>query len=221
MTKGHGPAPYWLPKRNITSVSKFKTGPSTSSSFSKKTAAQPSSGRSSSAFCRPVSSFNLYHALTSAFRHPLPNKRCQLVKLPTPPLRIWCDIKSFCTSTTMAIQGHHGVGTWTQKPDYKAYKSPYGPNGITAGSFGIVGATFLLFFFSDVPKVRTDIMQKLPIIGDHFIKEIPPEDNRNNKQYPLPLQPNHNPKSNLQEIRPPIPLSSSSGSSGPTIQVPI
>ncbi|KAL8685952.1 MAG: hypothetical protein Q9218_007444 [Villophora microphyllina] len=50
-------------------------------------------------------------------------------------------------------------------------------SGITVGSFGVVAATGLLFFFSDVPKVRTDIMQKLPIIGDHFVKEIPPEDN--------------------------------------------
>ncbi|KAL8702592.1 MAG: hypothetical protein Q9201_004224 [Fulgogasparrea decipioides] len=110
----------------------------------------------------------------------------------------------------MAIQGHHGVGTWTQKPDYKAYKSPYGPNykvqpnfhgispgralklpaddamawadlnfhsGITAGSFSLVGATMLLYFFSEVPKVRTDIMQKIPLVGDYYIKEIPPEDN--------------------------------------------
>ncbi len=36
---------------------------------------------------------------------------------------------------------------------------------------------FGLFFFSDVPKVRVDIMQKLPVIGGYFVKEIPPEDN--------------------------------------------
>ncbi|KAL8810028.1 MAG: hypothetical protein Q9223_007837 [Gallowayella weberi] len=77
----------------------------------------------------------------------------------------------------MAIDGHHGVTTWVQKPDYKAYKSPHGPNGITAGSFGVVGATFVLFFFADLPKVRTDIMQKLPVVGDYFVREIPPSDN--------------------------------------------
>ncbi|KAL8677632.1 MAG: hypothetical protein Q9186_005967, partial [Xanthomendoza sp. 1 TL-2023] len=126
-----------------------------------------------------------------------------------------------------AIGGHHGVATWVQKPDYQAYKSPHGPNyqirpnfhgigagramklyepslsvihphcGITAGSFGVVGATFVLFFFADVPKVRTDIMQvslhltthfvcgarniddeqKLPLVGDYFVREIPPSDN--------------------------------------------
>ena len=32
-------------------------------------------------------------------------------------------------------------------------------SGITAGSFGVVAGIFLLQFFSDVPKVRTDIMQ--------------------------------------------------------------
>lgn len=32
-------------------------------------------------------------------------------------------------------------------------------SGITAGSFGVVGGVFVLFFFADVPKVRTDIMQ--------------------------------------------------------------
>ncbi|CAL8580722.1 hypothetical protein XPA_006442 [Xanthoria parietina] len=98
-------------------------------------------------------------------------------------------------SSRMAIQGHHGVGTWSQKPDYKAYKSPYGPNynirpnfhgigpgralkfGITAGSFGVVAGVFALFFFADVPKVRRDIMQKLPVVGDYFVREVPPSDN--------------------------------------------
>lgn len=36
---------------------------------------------------------------------------------------------------------------------------------------------FALFFFDEVPKVRTDIMQKLPLVGDYFVREIPPEDN--------------------------------------------
>ena len=70
-------------------------------------------------------------------------------------------------------------------------------SAITAGSFGVVGAVFSLFFFADVPKVRTDIMQvgplllhsplnlycisngtqKLPLVGDYFVREIPPSDN--------------------------------------------
>ncbi|KAL8735161.1 MAG: hypothetical protein Q9166_001037 [cf. Caloplaca sp. 2 TL-2023] len=124
-----------------------------------------------------------------------------LRKPPSLPFQSPCNLSlanpyvepSLYDLSKMAIQGHHGVGTWSQKPDYKAYKSPYGPDirpnfhgigpgramkfGITAGSFGVVAGVFALFFFSDVPKVRTDIMQKLPFIGDHFVKEIPPSDN--------------------------------------------
>ncbi|KAI4125802.1 MAG: hypothetical protein LQ338_004082 [Usnochroma carphineum] len=43
--------------------------------------------------------------------------------------------------------------------------------------FGVAGLTFALQFFADVPKVRNDIMQKLPVVGDYFIREIPPSDN--------------------------------------------
>ncbi|MCJ1444319.1 MAG: hypothetical protein MMC23_004821 [Stictis urceolatum] len=86
-----------------------------------------------------------------------------------------------------------GVQPWTGgKPSYRTYKSPYAPQykvpfnlagfdtkqiGMTAASFGGVAGLFALFFFSDVPRVRKDIMQKLPIIGDHFVKDVPPEDN--------------------------------------------
>ncbi|MCJ1368157.1 hypothetical protein MMC16_007298 [Acarospora aff. strigata] len=75
------------------------------------------------------------------------------------------------------VQGHHGIMPVTQRPDYKAYKSPYGPNAYTAAGFGAVAGIFALFFFSDVPKVRKDIMQKMPVIGEYFVKEVPPSDN--------------------------------------------
>jgi len=48
---------------------------------------------------------------------------------------------------------------------------------VTLASFGVAGGIFALFFFADIPKVRKDIMQKMPFIGDHFVREIPPEDN--------------------------------------------
>ncbi|KAL8955038.1 MAG: hypothetical protein Q9193_006946, partial [Seirophora villosa] len=101
-------------------------------------------------------------------------------KPPSPPVQARCNLIPVNPDPLPAmpnIEGHHGVATWSQKPDYKTYKSPYGPNGITAGSFGVVGAVFVLQFFADVPKVRTDIMQKLPIVGDYFIRDIPPSDN--------------------------------------------
>ncbi|MCJ1397263.1 hypothetical protein MMC11_000455 [Xylographa trunciseda] len=95
----------------------------------------------------------------------------------------------------MGLSGQHGAQTWTMRPEYKTYKSPYGPGytvnknfhgidlrratkfGITAASFGAVAGIFALFFFSDVPKVRKDIMQKIPIIGEQFDKSLPPSDN--------------------------------------------
>lgn len=62
--------------------------------------------------------------------------------------------------------------------DKRARKGANSKNsGITAGSFGVVGLVFALQFFADVPKVRTDIMQKLPLIGDYFIRDLPPSDN--------------------------------------------
>lgn len=48
---------------------------------------------------------------------------------------------------------------------------------MTGGLFAAALGLGALFFVSDVPRVRIDIMEKLPIIGDHFKKEVPPEDN--------------------------------------------
>ncbi|KAJ9641973.1 hypothetical protein H2201_004507 [Coniosporium apollinis] len=99
------------------------------------------------------------------------------------------------TRGDLTHNGHHGMQPWSVRPNYGTYKSPYGPNyrasthfhgislsraarfGATLGGFGAVAGIFALFFFAEVPKVRKDIMQKMPIIGDYFIHEIPPEDN--------------------------------------------
>ncbi|CZR62561.1 related to ubiquinol cytochrome c reductase 8.5 kDa subunit [Phialocephala subalpina] len=78
---------------------------------------------------------------------------------------------------------------------YATYKSPYGPKytvnknvmgwtfksasrlGMTLAGFGGVAGFFALYFFADVPKVRKDIWQKVPVIGQHFVKEVPASDN--------------------------------------------
>ncbi|PQE27838.1 cytochrome b-c1 complex subunit 10 protein [Rutstroemia sp. NJR-2017a WRK4] len=49
--------------------------------------------------------------------------------------------------------------------------------GLGLAPFAGVAGFFALFFFSDVPKVRNDIWVKVPIVGEHFRKEIPPSDN--------------------------------------------
>lgn len=49
--------------------------------------------------------------------------------------------------------------------------------GSIASGFGVAAGVFALFFFGDIPKVRTDILQKIPVIGDYWVREIPPEDN--------------------------------------------
>jgi hypothetical protein len=49
--------------------------------------------------------------------------------------------------------------------------------GVLAAGFGGVAGFFALFFFAEVPKVRDDIMKKIPVLDKFFTNEIPPEDN--------------------------------------------
>lgn len=49
--------------------------------------------------------------------------------------------------------------------------------GSILAGFGVSAGIFALFFFGEIPKVRHDILQKMPLIGDYFVREIPPEDN--------------------------------------------
>ncbi|KAJ3558845.1 hypothetical protein NPX13_g9634 [Xylaria arbuscula] len=58
-----------------------------------------------------------------------------------------------------------------------SYKSPYGPNAVKMGAFGGVALFGVIFFASGIPRVQRDILQKIPVIGNHYIKEIPASDN--------------------------------------------
>ncbi len=49
--------------------------------------------------------------------------------------------------------------------------------GYIASGYGVAAGIFALFFFGEVPKVRNDILSKLPVIGEYWVREIPPEDN--------------------------------------------
>ena len=40
-----------------------------------------------------------------------------------------------------------------------------------------MAGTAVLFFLDGVPRVKKDILQKLPLIGSYFVDYVPPEDN--------------------------------------------
>ncbi|KAI0097771.1 ubiquinol-cytochrome-c reductase complex subunit-domain-containing protein [Nemania sp. FL0031] len=81
------------------------------------------------------------------------------------------------------------------RAQFPSYKSPYGPKyhyqpnvagwtakqltglGVKSGAFGGVALFAVIFFASGIPRVQRDILQKIPFIGGHFIKEIPASDN--------------------------------------------
>lgn len=45
-----------------------------------------------------------------------------------------------------------------------------------AGAFGVAAGIFALLFFDEVPRVREDILRKVPVVGGYFVRETPPED---------------------------------------------
>lgn len=46
-----------------------------------------------------------------------------------------------------------------------------------AGGFGVFAGTAALFFLGEIPRFRIDILERIPIIGPYYHREIPPEDN--------------------------------------------
>ncbi|KAL1862017.1 GABA/polyamine transporter [Paecilomyces lecythidis] len=50
-------------------------------------------------------------------------------------------------------------------------------SGTIGATFGVSAGIFALFFFGEVPRVRNDILQKVPVLGEYFDRSIPPEDN--------------------------------------------
>ena len=45
------------------------------------------------------------------------------------------------------------------------------------GGFAGVAGLFAIFTFGGVPKIRNDILSKIPFIGSFYVHEIAPEDN--------------------------------------------
>ncbi|KAJ8053371.1 ubiquinol-cytochrome-c reductase complex subunit-domain-containing protein [Yarrowia lipolytica] len=73
---------------------------------------------------------------------------------------------------------------YVKKPSYKIVPHFLGFNIPTVSKwipiFGIWGAAAgigALFLIEGVPRTRQDILSKIPIIGEHWIREIPASDN--------------------------------------------
>ncbi|KAI9903843.1 hypothetical protein N3K66_000372 [Trichothecium roseum] len=69
-------------------------------------------------------------------------------------------------------------------PKYSFQPNVMGYNGkqlfrvaVRSASYGGAAGIALLFYASGIPRVQTDILQKVPFIGNYFIKEINPADN--------------------------------------------
>jgi hypothetical protein len=46
-----------------------------------------------------------------------------------------------------------------------------------AATFGVAAGTFAVFFFGEVPRVRNDILRRVPFLDEYFDRSIPAEDN--------------------------------------------
>ncbi|TDZ18202.1 hypothetical protein Cob_v009015 [Colletotrichum orbiculare MAFF 240422] len=49
--------------------------------------------------------------------------------------------------------------------------------GYRAAGFGAAAGVAALFYTSGIPRIQRDILQKVPIFGQNFTKEIHPADN--------------------------------------------
>uniref|UniRef100_L2GI32 Alpha-glucosyltransferase alg-10 n=1 Tax=Colletotrichum fructicola (strain Nara gc5) TaxID=1213859 RepID=L2GI32_COLFN len=50
-------------------------------------------------------------------------------------------------------------------------------SGVRAGGFGAAAGIAALFYTSGIPRIQKDILQKIPILGNQFVKEVHPADN--------------------------------------------
>ncbi|KAL0259255.1 hypothetical protein SLS55_006760 [Diplodia seriata] len=50
-------------------------------------------------------------------------------------------------------------------------------SGTTLAGFGAAAGVFAIFMFAEVPRVREDIMKKVPVLGEYFDVKVAPEDN--------------------------------------------
>ncbi|KAK4099203.1 hypothetical protein N658DRAFT_560496 [Parathielavia hyrcaniae] len=71
------------------------------------------------------------------------------------------------TQSRYYFQSH--IGSITPKTLYKT--------GVKAGMFGGVALFAVIFYASGIPRIQQDILQKIPVIGQRYVKHIPASDN--------------------------------------------
>ncbi|GKT93507.1 putative null [Colletotrichum tofieldiae] len=47
-------------------------------------------------------------------------------------------------------------------------------SGTRAAGFGAAAGIAALFYTSGIPRIQRDILMKIPVIGQTYVKEIPP-----------------------------------------------
>ncbi|CAG9980473.1 unnamed protein product [Clonostachys byssicola] len=50
-------------------------------------------------------------------------------------------------------------------------------SGAKSAAFGGAAGVAVLLYVSGIPRVKTDILQKVPFLGKYFITEVHPADN--------------------------------------------
>ncbi|KAI9833546.1 MAG: hypothetical protein M1826_007160 [Phylliscum demangeonii] len=97
---------------------------------------------------------------------------------------------------TAARLQSHGLRPWIERPHLKTtYQSPFGPKykipfnihgwslktitraALHLSGFGAAGLLAVLYLAEGIPRVRRDIFQKIPVLGEYWVREIPPSDN--------------------------------------------
>ncbi|CAK44205.1 uncharacterized protein An02g05900 [Aspergillus niger] len=107
--------------------------------------------------------------------HTLPLTRIQDPASTTPPFTSTASPPAWLLSSKFPPFGPKATPRlWL--PDSSTYS--LGTFSATiAGTFGVAAGTFALFFFGEIPRVRRDILQKVPFLDEYFDRTIAPEDN--------------------------------------------
>ncbi|GKT45429.1 uncharacterized protein ColSpa_05610 [Colletotrichum spaethianum] len=67
--------------------------------------------------------------------------------------------------------------------DYQDCMLTFDDSGTRAAGFGAAAGIAALFYTSGIPRIQRDILMKIPVIGQTYVKDIPPSDNTLGKQH--------------------------------------